>query len=68
MTTVQLPDELVRHLQTITGQEGADAAVLKALEDYIYQRQLRVLDFEGQFDADPPYDYKEQRRMDERKN
>lgn len=53
-------------MQAITKQ--ADSAVLDALNDYIYQQQKRVLNFEGQFDADPTYDYKEQRRMDERKN
>lgn len=41
-----------------------DTAVLEALTDYLrYRKQLRVLDFEGQFDADPTYDYKEQRRV-----
>ena len=48
----------------LTGQSDADAAVLEAVSDYMqYKRQLKVLEFEGQFDADPTYDYKEQRRL-----
>ncbi|GAA5534930.1 type II toxin-antitoxin system VapB family antitoxin [Deinococcus aluminii] len=64
MTNVQLPDELAKELLVMTGQADADAAVLQALSEYVqYRKQLRVLDFEGQFDADPTFDYKEQRRV-----
>ena len=64
MMNVQLPDELARELVKLTGQPDADAAVLKVIDDFMqYQRQLRTLDFAHQFDADPHYDYKAQRRV-----
>ncbi|WP_102128274.1 DUF2191 domain-containing protein [Deinococcus planocerae] len=64
MTNVQLPDELAKELVVMTGQPDADTAVMQALSEYVqYRKQLRVLDFEGQFDADPTFDYKEQRRV-----
>lgn len=64
MTTVQLPEELLQELLSVTGNANAEAAVYEALSEYVqYQKQLRVLDFEGQFDADPNYDYKRQRRV-----
>lgn len=64
MTNVQLSDELAQKLVVMTGQPDADAAVMKVIDDFIrYQQQLRVLDFEGAFDADPTYDYKAQRRV-----
>lgn len=64
MTNVQLPDDLAEELVVMTGKADVDAAVLQALGEYMqYRKQLRVLDFEGQFDADPSFDYKEQRRI-----
>ena len=64
MTNVQLPDDVAQELLVLTGQSDTDAAVLEAVSDYMqYKRQLKVLEFEGQFDADPTYDYKEQRRL-----
>ncbi|WP_278914217.1 type II toxin-antitoxin system VapB family antitoxin [Deinococcus wulumuqiensis] len=64
MITVQLPDELLQELVNVTGNADAEAAVYAALSEYVqHQKQLRVLDFEGQFDADPTYNYKEQRRV-----
>ena len=64
MTNVQLPDSVAQELLMLTGQSDADAAVLEAVSDYMqYRRQLKVLEFEGQFDADPTYDYKAQRRL-----
>lgn len=64
MTAVHLPDELLQELLSVTGNVNAEAAVREALSEYVqYQKQLRVLDFEGQFDADPNYNYKQQRRV-----
>ena len=64
MTNVKLPDEMVKDVVDMVGQPDPDAAVFEALSEFMqYRRQLRVLDFEGQFDADPTYDYKEQRRI-----
>ena len=64
MTNVQLPDNVTQELLTLTGQSDTNAAVLEAVSDYMqYRRQLKVLDFEGTFDADPTYDYKAQRRV-----
>lgn len=64
MTNVQLPDEMVKDLVAMVGQSDPDTAVFEALSEFMqYRRQLRVLDFEGQFDADPTYDYKAQRRI-----
>ncbi|WP_425146343.1 hypothetical protein [Deinococcus sp.] len=64
MTSVQLPDDVAQELLVLTGQSDTDAAVLEAVSDYMeYRRQLKVLEFEGQFDADPTYDYKAQRRL-----
>ena len=64
MTNVKLPDEMVKDVVDMVGQPDPDAAVFEALSEFMqYRRQLRVLDFEGQFDADPTYDYKAQRRV-----
>ena len=66
MTNVQLPDEMARQLIAATGQGNADAAVLKLASDFLReqrQKQRRSLEFAGTFDADPTYDYKEQRRV-----
>jgi hypothetical protein len=64
MTNVKLPDEMVKDVVDMVGQPDPDTAVFEALSEFMqYRRQLRVLDFEGQFDADPTYDYKEQRRI-----
>lgn len=64
MTIVQLPDDILNELVDLTGQTSPDAAVFEAVSEYLqYQRQLRVLEFEGQFYADPDYDYKAQRRV-----
>ncbi|QFP77754.1 hypothetical protein [Deinococcus sp. AJ005] len=64
MTNIKLPDEVVNDIVVVMDELEPDTAVLEALTDYLrYRKQLRVLDFEGQFDADPTYDYKEQRRV-----
>ncbi len=64
MTNVRLPDNVAQELLVLTGQSDTDAAVLEAVSDYMqYRRQLKVLEFEGHFDADPTYDYKAQRRL-----
>jgi hypothetical protein len=63
MTTVHLPDELVRELMTATGQPTAEAAVLQVVTEYLQrQKQRRILEFASTFNADPTHDYKEQRR------
>ncbi|CAM3903174.1 Type II toxin-antitoxin system VapB family antitoxin [Deinococcus saxicola] len=66
MTSVQIPDDMVKDLMAFTRQQTADAAVLKLASEYLAeqrQKQRRVLEFAGMFDADPTYDYKEQRRV-----
>ena len=64
MTNVKLPDEMVKDVVDMVGQSDPDTAILEALSEFMqYRRQLRVLDFEGQFDADATYDYKVQRRV-----
>ena len=66
MTNVQLPDDVAEELKAFTGQTSADAAVLQLAQDFLReqrQRQRRILEFVGAFDADPEYDYKEQRRV-----
>ncbi|WP_415789295.1 hypothetical protein, partial [Deinococcus saxicola] len=66
MTTVQIPDDMAKELMAFTRQQTPEAAVLKLASDFLaeqYRKQRQVLDFEGQFDADPTYDYKEQRRV-----
>ena len=66
MTNVQLPDELAKELMAFTGQQTPDAAVLKLANDFLReqrQRQRRILEYAGTFDADLTYDYKEQRRV-----
>ena len=66
MTNVQMPDEMARELMTATGQPSPDAAIMKLASDFLKQerqKQRRILEFAGTFDADPTYDYKEQRRV-----
>ncbi len=66
MTHVQLPDELAQELVAFTRQPSVEAAVFKVANDFLKeqrQKQRRILEFAGTFDADPTYDYKEQRRV-----
>lgn len=45
MSTVHLPDELVRELMTATGQPTAEAAVLEAVSAHMdHKRQLKALE------------------------
>jgi Arc/MetJ family transcription regulator len=63
-TTLEINDKLVAEVQKLSGKRTKQAAVNAVLRDYVERRrrQLDALQLAGQFDWDPTYDYKAERR------
>ena len=58
------PDLLTRALE-VSGERTKEAAVTKALQEFIARRrQKRLLDLIGKLEWDPSYDYKARRTRD----
>jgi Arc/MetJ family transcription regulator len=62
-TNLALDDKLIEAARRSGGHKTKREAVTAALEEYVkHRRQLRVLQAFGNFDIDPQYDYKAERR------
>ena len=66
-TNLAIDDALITEAQEIGGHKTKKEAVTAALREYIQRRkQLEILDLFGAIDFDPTYDYKAERRRDNR--
>ena len=62
-TNLALDDQLIEAAQRAGNHKTKKEAVTAALDEYIRRRkQLEILDAFGQFDFDPAYDYKTERK------
>ena len=62
-TNLALDDQLIAAAQRAGNHKTKKEAVTAALDEYIRRRkQLEILDAFGQFDFDPAYDYKADRK------
>jgi len=62
-TNLALDDRLIEEARRAGRHKTKKDAVTAALEEYVKRRkQLRILNVFGQFDFDPAYDYKAERR------
>jgi hypothetical protein len=67
-TRLQLDPKLVERALKVSGERTKEAAVTKALEEFIARRaQKGILDLVGKFDWDPDYDYKKERSRSDKK-
>jgi len=59
-----LDEKLLAEVQKLSGKRTRQSAVNSVLRDYVERRrrQLEALELMGQFDWDPNYDYKAERR------
>lgn len=56
---------LIEQALQVSGERTKEAAVTKALQEFIARRQQkRLLDLFGKLEWDPSYDYKAERRRD----
>lgn len=63
-TKLAIDDQLLETAKEVGKHKTKKAAVTEALEEYILRRrQMKILDFFGEVDYDPGYDYKKQRNM-----
>ena len=66
-TNLAIDDALIKEAQEVGGHRTKKDAVTAALREYIQRRkQLEILDLFGTIDFDPAYDYKAERRRDNR--
>ena len=57
--------ELIEQALQISGERTKEAAITKALQEFIARRgQKRLLDLFGKLEWDPSYDHKSERRRD----
>ena len=62
-TNLALDDKLIEEARRAGHHKTKKDAVTAAIAEYIQRRkQLQILDAFGQFDFDPAYDYKAERR------
>jgi Arc/MetJ family transcription regulator len=62
-TNLGIDEKLLNEAQKLGGQKTKKATVNDALRKYIqHLRQLKAMEMFGQFDWDPEYDYKAERR------
>jgi Arc/MetJ family transcription regulator len=62
-TNLGIDEKLLNEAQKLGGQATKKATVNEALRRYIqYLQQLQALELAGQFEWDPEYDYKRERR------
>ena len=67
-TNLHLDDRLIERARRLGKHRTKREAVTAALEEYIRRgEQLRVLELEGTVDFDPSYDYKAERRRDNKR-
>lgn len=68
-TNLAIDPELLNRALAIGGEKSKKATVTKALEEFIQRRgQAKILESRGKFDDwDPDYDYKESRRIRDRR-
>ena len=63
-TNIELNEPLLSKAMRLGGIKTKKEAVNQALFEYVQRReQLRVLDFFGEVDSDPEFDYKKQRKV-----
>jgi hypothetical protein len=62
LTNLDIDDTLVEAARRAGGHKTKKEAVNAALKEYIRRKQLNLLDAFGQFDFDPAYDYKAERK------
>jgi Arc/MetJ family transcription regulator len=63
-TTLEINEKLLAEVHRLSGKRSKQAAVNAVLRDYVERRrqQLKAIELMGQFDWDPNYDYKAERR------
>lgn len=63
-TDLAIDEKLLAEVRELSGKRTAKSAVNSVLRDYVARRrrQLAALELCGQFDWDPDYDYKRERR------
>ena len=62
-TNLGIDEKLLNRAQKLSGQKTKKATVNEALRRYIqHLHQLKAVEMFGQFDWDPEYDYKAERR------
>lgn len=63
-TNIELNEPLLSKAMRLGGMKTKKEAVNQALLEYVQRReQLKVLDFFGQVDMSPEFDYKKQRKV-----
>jgi len=66
-TNLALDDALIREAQALGHHKTKKEAVTAALEEYVNKRKrLEIIQHFGTVDFDPTYDYKAERRRDNR--
>ncbi|KAF0246388.1 MAG: hypothetical protein FD180_746 [Planctomycetota bacterium] len=66
-TNLDIDDRLIAEAQKLGAHKSKKDAVTVALQAYVrHLKQLRLLDAFGTVDFDPTYDYKAERRRDNR--
>lgn len=64
-TRLTIDPELIEQALQISGERTKEAAITKALQEFIARRQQkRLLDLFGKLEWDPSYDHKAGRRRD----
>ena len=64
-TNLSIDPDLIEQALEVSGERTKNAAVTKALQEFIARRrQRRLLDLMGKLDWDSSYDYKAQRSSD----
>ena len=62
-TNLSIDPELIERALEVSGERTTEAAVTKALQEFIARRQQRrVLELIGKLEWDPAYDYKAERK------
>jgi hypothetical protein len=62
-TNLSIDPELIERALEVSGERTKNAAVTKALQEFIARRrQKRVLELVGKLEWDPAYDYKAERQ------
>jgi Arc/MetJ family transcription regulator len=62
-TNLKIDDSLLKEALELSGFRTKREAVTQALVEFVERRrQRKILKFEGKFDFDPEFDYKDQRR------
>ena len=63
-TNIELNEPLLKKAMDLGGLKTKKDVVNQALVEFVQRReQLKILDFFGQVETDPDYDYKNQRKV-----